>query len=94
MYRYDGCMCVVGIFIPDDLYDPKMEGNLVTTLFYKYRNVFEKFSIGDIELLAKLQFFHDNSFYNDISTEKNILEKIAFKYDIHDTSILDKIPLN
>ncbi len=57
----NGTMCAVGCLIPDEMYDPLMEGKIVQALLgnqykgYKVPDYFEEHQ----ELLGDLQFVHD-----------------------------------
>ena len=48
-----GARCAVGVMIPDDQYDPAIEGNGVHALNLVLGDI-------DVELLADLQDLHDN----------------------------------
>lgn len=63
LYRAeDGCMCAVGCLIPDELYDPDMEGLDVNNT--KVRGVLEEIGLLDqadnLGLLNSLQYIHDH----------------------------------
>jgi hypothetical protein len=61
----DGLMCAVGCLIPDDLYDPKMEGRrahaILGSLFFDRTGI----SREDMGLLEALQSIHDNTSVRD-----------------------------
>lgn len=55
--------CAVGCLIPDELYDPDMEGLTVTQLFRDYPQIMQKAGIDNfLELLKRLQSVHDGCF--------------------------------
>lgn len=66
MYRGpNGLKCAAGHLIPDDRYDPRMEGNVI-------REVNNKFELGldaNINLIQALQFAHDNASPDDFVNE-------------------------
>ena len=55
----DGCMCAVGVLIPDEVYDKDMEGKVVVCLL-KYKNLPKEFYVSEYSsLLYDLQYCHD-----------------------------------
>lgn len=59
----NGTKCAVGCLIPDDLYDPSMEGKNVNDIVIPhspYPRVCELFENVDPELLRAMQSAHDN----------------------------------
>lgn len=59
----DGCKCAVGILIPDELYDPKMEGHSAAS-----DSVGPLFPPSINNLLCDLQKAHDDCSRNDDGT--------------------------
>lgn len=55
----EGRKCAVGLFIPDENYDPSMEDITATTFFDKYGN--EKFMPLQASGMLELQRVHDSS---------------------------------
>jgi hypothetical protein len=60
----DGRRCALGLFIPDEQYDPEMEGYVAFDLFEHYPEV-----LADLlplkELLSELQVQHDQAAFNE-----------------------------
>jgi len=60
-YRTDqGLKCAIGCLIPDDKYDPKMEGKDIRYLQRVHPDLLPKV---DSKFLTELQMAHDNTFY-------------------------------
>ena len=61
-YRYNGLSCSVGCLIPDDLYNPKMEGKSVNKLLQYYPKLKKHFDLQTegLALLVHLQDIHDS----------------------------------
>lgn len=61
----NGTSCAVGCLIPDDLYDPKMEGNSVESVCDVYPSVGRMFREWGVDpcLLTDMQRVHDD-FHN------------------------------
>lgn len=59
----DGTKCAVGWLIPDDLYDPHMEGKTVLRLFVDYPELRKEplFKEWTSDLLCDLQHIHDGA---------------------------------
>lgn len=59
----DGAKCAVGWLIPDDLYNPHMEGKTVLRLFVDHPELQEEptFKAWTSYLLCELQEMHDNA---------------------------------
>lgn len=55
-----GRACAVGVFIPDDLYTPEMEGTAVEGIFLKWPNIIQAMPLP-LRGLIRLQRFHDGS---------------------------------
>lgn len=89
----EGLMCVIGALIPDDLYDPKMEGVAVNGLlaaFPEVKRFLEVESEEDDFFLRSLQDVHDD--YVSYNT-KHCLDKlrsVAVDYGLN-YSILAKL---
>lgn len=67
----NGMKCAVGVLIPDDLYNPNMEGYQVSTLFAEHTELHSLFAPEILEeainLLEHLQALHDyQSDFNDM----------------------------
>lgn len=54
----DGTRCFIGLFIPDEYYDPEWDSNLLCTLYDVVENIPEIKGIGR-RFLSDLQFVHD-----------------------------------
>jgi hypothetical protein len=54
-----GTACAVGKLIPDDAYDPGMEGCGVTQLMDNFGPDLPQWMVGNYELLDRLQMVHD-----------------------------------
>jgi len=60
-YRgYKNTKCAIGALIPDDIYDPDMEGNDIISLLNKYPSIKNLFEGVDKTFLDKLQQCHDS----------------------------------
>lgn len=58
----DGLMCAVGCLIPDNLYDPGIEGQVVAGVIADFPKVAESLgieSMNDEDFLHQLQIVHD-----------------------------------
>ena len=55
----DGATCAVGKLIPDDAYDPGMEGNAVDTICSAYGDMLPAWMLDQQVLLDRLQIVHD-----------------------------------
>lgn len=71
--------CIIGVCIPDDMYDPDLEHNTIGTLFHGkptwYKRVFNGI---EIDALILLQAIHDNDF-NEIKVK---LTEFAENYNL------------
>lgn len=56
----DGNACGIGCVIPDDIYNPLMEGLELKELFEKFPKVAEHFRNVDILMLYRAQHMHDD----------------------------------
>ena len=84
VYRGEGGMkCAVGCLIPDELYDPDMEGDTVDQL--ADLNKLPEDLVEHVSLLYNLQFAHDYS--ADIAELKSNLRNSASLFDLNDASI-------
>jgi hypothetical protein len=85
----DGKKCAIGYLIPDELYDPDMEGRGMSThAFAKFAKILH-WNADDIEFLSGLQETHDNAsmshyFINDFI---EYAAMFAAKYNLN-TSVL------
>lgn len=89
VYRSDnGNSCFIGAFIPDNLYDPEMEGHAILGLGI-YKGVIESLGIPKYDndnifkLWADLQDVHDDW---DIFTWEDGFKEVAEKHNL----IMDK----
>lgn len=85
MYRGpDGLKCAVGILIPDDMYDPKLEHKSVVELIEDFGFDFLG-AIVDVRsgstFLLDLQELHD---FREVDEWKDGLRTIAFRYSLCD----------
>lgn len=74
-----GLSCAIGCLIPDDVYDPSIEGDPVYCLPPKIRKALGIRTDEDEELLFSLQNVHDN---HDPRTWKNELTWVAEQYGL------------
>lgn len=81
-----GQSCAVGCLIPDDVYQPYMEGQRVSSLIHTYPKIRELFLGVDQQLLYTLQVLHDRY---EPETWKHELRERGKLYKL-DTSVLDK----
>lgn len=60
-YKSDnGLKCAIGCLIPDDIYDPKMEGMSIEFIYDSYPKM-KKLNLGrEISFLSGLQKIHDD----------------------------------
>lgn len=61
-HNKEGLKCAVGIHIPDEVYDPAMEGESVNTILRKFPILFtlDAFNTNTkIDLLREMQVIHD-----------------------------------
>ena len=83
----DGLKCAVGCLIPDELYDPKMEGKTVGAVQQLHAeragHFFREFDSG---LLDALQAVHDR---HEVEQWPSQLLKVADLFGL-DTSVLDE----
>lgn len=90
----DGAMCAIGCLIPDEEYNPAMEG---MNLHGLRRQQLTPRSIADVyehfELMLDLQFTHD---FNDVVRWENRFKSIAEKNNLEYTppSIVDTLRAN
>jgi hypothetical protein len=79
-----GATCAVGRLLPDDAYDPGMEGNSVDTICSAYADMLPTWMLDHEELLMRLQHVHDGreSWFSDKQMRFNLsLVAISFKLD-------------
>jgi len=61
LYRNpDGLKCAIGAILPDDLYVSSMENKLAQSLMHDYPTIGQLWENLSINLLAKMQYIHDN----------------------------------
>jgi hypothetical protein len=77
----DGSTCAIGCLIPDDIFQPGMEGLRVQTLMVYYESIRDLFANNDASLLGTLQVLHDNY---PVSTWKSELAATARMYKLDD----------
>jgi hypothetical protein len=86
MYRGDGGkMCAVGVLIPDESYDDRMEFSPVESILERYDALM--FLKPHMSILSELQTIHD---YSDPRMWLNCLESLAFKYKLK-TNVLEQL---
>jgi len=73
----NGLKCAIGCLIPDDVYDPKMEGDLDELLdkFPEMREVFGIQKDDDLEFLLDAQSVHDTGSPNEWPEQLALLAK-------------------
>lgn len=88
----DGLKCAAGCLIPDDKYDPKMEGWAING--EKVRTYLPQFVIDNIWLVVDLQKAHDSAgdetFIRDVSDS---LKNIAIKHNLS-SKVLKELEAN
>ena len=89
LYRHeDGRTCIIGAFIPDDLYHPSMENKSVALLKDDHQDVNDFFSNVDRYLMKDVQNTHDTYDMKDSSDgdrlqrRKQEMVGIARKYKL------------
>ena len=74
----NGTACAVGVLIPDEVYDPMMEGRTVVKLVNDSTFEIPKWMAKNATLLAWLQNVHDTEVHwRDSATMKEALSKVA-----------------
>jgi hypothetical protein len=89
-----GATCAVGRLLPDDAYDPGMEGNAVDTICRAYADMLPAWMLVHEELLSRLQYVHDSGdhwFSDERMRFELSLIAISFKLD---DSILKGLSFN
>lgn len=76
-----GAKCAIGVMIPDELYNPEMEGLGVTSLVADWSQL-SKF-IPSISLAAELQAVHDNGMLSNKHLVKADLKHIARNHGLN-----------
>ena len=81
-YRYEDKTCVVGAFIPDELYKEDMDyySENATSICENYENIGEWFKYVDKDLMISVQDVHDNCVL--IHNRIHKLEEIAKKFNL------------
>lgn len=76
-------MCAVGCLIPDEVYDPYMEGGTVDTVLYDYPQL--KFK-RNLDLLLRLQTIHDSlDSWESTTRMKTLLRTVAKQFKLKPT---------
>jgi hypothetical protein len=89
-----GATCAVGKLIPDDAYDPGMEGNAVDTICSAYGDVLPTWMLDQQVLLDRLQIVHDTK--EHWSSDKRMrweLSLVAVAFGLDD-SVLPGLSFN
>jgi hypothetical protein len=89
-----GATCAVGKLLPDDAYDPGMEGNPVDTLCSAYADRLPEWMLDNLGLLDRLQVAHDQESHWD--SDKRMrweLSMVAHAFKLDD-SILSGLSFN
>lgn len=87
MYRHNGLKCAVGFLIPDDEYDPFMEGFGVINLIEKFNKPCIEDMKPFVDILSELQRIHDtapsSNWYSDLEELANdrCLEMVELTID-------------
>jgi hypothetical protein len=90
----DGTKCAAGVLIPDELYDPEMEGDGILVLLGRYERVRETLSDVRPGLLSALQRAHDSSFaWYGAGAFRSEFAKVVTAFQL-DTSVLDNADLS
>lgn len=91
-YRLNDLMCVAGVFIPDEKYDPKMEGRSVITvagnISFAGQVILEEGH--DLNLLRDMQECHDDA---DMHNWPNVLREIAQRFGLS-SQVIDDLELD
>lgn len=75
----DGLKCFIGAIIPDELYNPDMEGSNIESVLLYYPDFKEFLGVPDLTFLIQLQNIHDWSPVEDWIQE---LKLIANEYHL------------
>lgn len=78
----NGTRCAIGCIIPDELYDPKMEGKRASAILREYVDLAEYLEIeddDDLFFLEGLQSIHDSECSGDWGVN---LERFASRWDL------------
>lgn len=79
--------CIIGVCIPDDLYEPKLEHNTIGTIFNNMPTWYKRlFNSIDVDALIELQSIHDDNF-DDIREQ---LIQFALDYNLQCPAIATK----
>lgn len=79
MYRGEnGTSCAIGCHIPDDKYKSSMENLRVKALLQKFPDLQPIFEGVNSELMADMQFLHDNCFEDlaDLEKQATVIARI------------------
>jgi len=96
-YRLNNQTCVIGAFIPDDLYHPKFEGQTIDMLIsndrsYLDSNLKDWFKHVDPYLMSHVQSVHDN-YIPDHTPEERKIDRIDMLKEIAKTKRFNlKVP--
>lgn len=91
----DGCRCAIGAVIPDDRYDPRMEGLMADALLKNFPEVCDALPL-DGRFLVDLQQTHDeDSNWLTTDTMQRALERTALAHRlkpaiVHTLSFADR----
>jgi hypothetical protein len=81
LYRApNGGRCAIGCLIPNELYNPEMEGSAITALYGFNDTIDALFKDADIDFLMRAQDAHDES--HDIPTFLAKLDAVARKHHL------------
>lgn len=93
----NGLKCAVGIFIPDEVYDPRMDeaedygGTGIESLLNRFREVLPPWFVEHRRLLMNLQDVHDGySAWIETELMKKQLKETAERFELDD-SILNTL---
>lgn len=87
-YRGDGgCMCAIGVFIPDRMYEQRMEGKVVGQLFSLYASELAPL-FPNATLMRRLQRTHDGF---DVANWDTQLRFVAKEFHLSTAALDDAI---
>jgi hypothetical protein len=87
----NGTKCAVGCLIPDEAYDPEMEGWIAKALWQAFKDKpgFPQWAAAEVSLLVRLQGVHDTAYaWENESSLRSMLAEVAATYGLND-GVLD-----
>ena len=81
----DGNKCLIGAVLPDNLYCPAMESNVIENLLSEYPEVDDYFQVQnqeDVDFLSSLQMCHDDACNNGVRFVPHTISPDVFKRNL------------